>query len=186
MGFVGERLDFHEIMRLPTLPSVPTLSTAATHAAAVLLSAALAVGPPQAAIADARIVGEVQGSGLVFKDTLRVENFLDPKVKGVQLYLSDFQRPVTEKLAKGDIFSDPTNGGLSCSHRGNVVVSLSASRDKGGEEVFSEQRSLLFKSLKVRRLVDEEGGSVIYATYSQRRVHPNPLAILAWPCTGRA
>ena len=106
---------------------------------------------------------------MVFKDTLRVEAFNDPKVSGVQLYLSDFQRPVTEKLAKGDLFSDPSNGGLSCSHRpGKVVVDSSASRDKGGEEVFSEQRSLVFKSLKVRRLVDDQGGSVVYAVFSQR------------------
>ena len=72
------------------------------------------------------------------------------QVAGVQLYLSDFQRPVAEKLAKGDVFSDPSQGGLSCSHRGKVVVSTGASRDKGGEEVFSEQKSLVFKSLKVR------------------------------------
>jgi CreA protein len=99
---------------------------------------------------------------------LRVEAFPDPKVSGVQLYLSDFQRPVTEKLAKGDIFSDPSQGGLSCSHKGEVVVSAAASTDKGGEEVFSESRSLVFKSLKVRRLIDREGDSVVYAVFSQR------------------
>ena len=148
-------------MKLPSLPS-PVV-----HAAAALaLSASLATAPP--ALADARVIGEVQGSGLVFKDTLRVEAFADPKVTGVQLYLSDFQRPVTEKLAKGDIFSDPSQGGFACGARGKVSVSAAASRDKGGEEVFSEQRSLVFKSLKVRRLVDEVGGNVVYATYSQR------------------
>ena len=104
----------------------------------------------------------------VFKDTLKVEAFPDPKVSGVQLYLSDFSRPVTEKLSKGDIFSDPSQGGLSCSHNGKVVVSSDASLSKEGEEVFSEARSLVFKSLKVRRLVDVEGGSVVYAVYSQR------------------
>ena len=82
------------------------------------LTASLAMTPmvalPDAAFADKRIVGEVQGSGLVFKDTLKIEAFDDPKVSGVQLYLSDFERPVTEKLAKGDIFSDPSQGGLTC------------------------------------------------------------------------
>ena len=133
---------------------------------AVALSVAIATTPP--AFAAPRVVGEVQGSGLVFKDTLKVEAFDDPKVTGVSLYLSDFQRPVTEKLSKGDVFSDPSQGGLACSHRGKVTVTAAASRDKGGEEVFSEQRSLVFKSLKVRRLVDEEGGNVVYAVYSQR------------------
>lgn len=35
-------------------------------------------------------------------------------------------------------------------------------------QVISESRSLVFKSLKVRRLVDREGQSVVYAVYSQR------------------
>ena len=143
------------------------VAPAAQAAAALVLSAALATAPPALAV-DARTVAEIQGSGLVFKDTLKVEAFPDSKVAGVQLYLSDFQRPVTEKLAKGDVFSDPSQGGLTCSHKGKVVVSAAASRAKDGEEVFSEQRSLIFKSLKVRRVVDEEGGSVVYVTYSQR------------------
>lgn len=111
---------------------------------------------------------QVQTSGLVFKDTLRVEAFNDPKVSGVQLYLSDFQRPVTEKLARGDIFSDPSQGGLGCSYRGKVVVSAGASTKPDGEQVFSESRSLVFKALNVRRFVDRDGGSVVYAVYSQR------------------
>lgn len=84
--------------------------------------------------------------------TLKIEAFDDPKVSGVQLYLSDFERPVTEKFAKGDIFSDPTQGGLTCSRsQARVVVTPAASMDKAGEEVFSESRSLLFKSIKVRQ-----------------------------------
>lgn len=34
-----------------------------------------------------------------------MEAFSDPKVKGVTLYLSDFARPVADKLMNGDIFS---------------------------------------------------------------------------------
>ena len=156
------------------LPPVPHPQRVGASIAAPIIAAALAVTPllpPSAlpAVAETRrVVGEIQTSGLVFKDTLRVESFYDPKVAGVQLYLSDFQLPVTEKLSKGDIFSDPTSGGLTCSHKGRVVVSADASTKPEGEEVFSEARSLLFKSLKVRRLVDREGEAVVYAVYSQR------------------
>ena len=143
--------------------------TAAVQARTASLAMTPMVALPDAAFADKRIVGEVQGSGLVFKDTLKIEAFDDPKVSGVQLYLSDFERPVTEKLAKGDVFSDPSQGGLTCSKAsGKVVVKADASVDKGGEEVFSESRSLLFKSLKVRRIVDKPGETVVYAVYSQR------------------
>ena len=65
--------------------------------------------------------------------------------------------------------SDPSSGGLSCSHRpGKVKVLASASAKPDGEEVASESRSLLFKSIKVRRFLDKEGGSVVYAAYTQR------------------
>ena len=156
-------------MKLP-LATPPLAAQLTQQACSLALCAALTLSPliPTAALADSRTVGEVTTSGLVFKDTLRVEAFDDPKVSGVQLYLSDFQLPVTEKLAKGDIFSDPSQGGLSCQAAGKVVVSGAATRDKAGEEAFSEARSLLFKSLKVRRFVDEPGKSVVYAVYSQR------------------
>ena len=36
------------------------------------------------------------------------------------------------------------------------------------DQVFSEARSLIFKALNVRRFVDREGESVVYAVYSQR------------------
>jgi len=39
------------------------------------------------------------------QDKLNVEAFSDPKVQGVTLYLSDFSRPVADKLMNGDIFS---------------------------------------------------------------------------------
>jgi catabolite regulation protein CreA len=137
---------------------------------ALALAATLALSPRSPAVADGdkTIVGETQTSGFLFKDTLRIERFSDPKVSGVELYLSDFSLPVTEKLAKGDVFSDPSQGGLGCSKKGRVVVSPGASTKLEGEEVFQESRSLLFKSLKVRRYVDREGGNVVYAVYSER------------------
>lgn len=46
------------------------------------------------------------------QDKLNVEAFSDPKVKGVTLYLSDFSRPVADKLMNGDMFS----GAEPCPH----------------------------------------------------------------------
>ena len=151
--------------------ALPSFDTVAKHAAAAALAAALALAPVSAhAIADKRTIGEIAGSGLVFKDTLKVEAFTDPKVPGVRLYLSDFSRPLTDRVAKGAFFSDPGSAGLACTHdvREVVTVAKGASRSSDGEEVFSESRSLLFKSLKVRRLVDEEGGTVVYAAFAAK------------------
>jgi catabolite regulation protein CreA len=115
-----------------------------------------------------RVIAEMPGSGFFLKDTLRIESFNDPKVDGVQLYISDFQKPMTEKIAKGDVFQDPTLAGLTCSNRARVVVHPDAMLSTEGEEVFSEARSLLFKSLKVRRIVDKQGQTVVYVLYSQK------------------
>jgi catabolite regulation protein CreA len=139
------------------------------HVVACVLSAALAVTPSTAAWADEkRLVGEIPTSGLVFKDTLRVESYTDPKVAGVQLFLGDFSIPATEKFAKGDVFSDPSNASLSCSRKGRVVVSAGASEKLEGEEVIADSKNLFFKSVKVRRLVDKKSGNVVYAAFSQR------------------
>ena len=153
-------------MRLP--PRLPALP-ASLACAAILACTPLSMAPAYADINDGqRIVGEMSGSGFFLKDTLRIESFNDPKVDGVQLYLSDFQKPLTEKIVAGDVFTDPTLAGLTCSARGRVVVGPEAVTTVEGEEVFSEARSLLFKSLKVRRIIDREGKSVVYVLYSQK------------------
>lgn len=64
-------------------------------------AAASIIGTPVSnaqAAEGSRTIGQISGSGLVFKDTLVVESFDDPKVKGVTLYVSNFERPLTGKL----------------------------------------------------------------------------------------
>lgn len=88
-------------MRLPSAAAPLGNAVVATLTALALSGAPVAlplVALPPPAFAAARTVGEISGSGLVFKDTLKIEAFSDPKVDGVQLYLSDFQRPAVEKL----------------------------------------------------------------------------------------
>ena len=68
-----------------------------TGAAAIVAGS---VSAPQEANAEgSRVIGQISGSGLVFKDTLKVESFDDPKVKGVTLYVSNFERPLNGKTS---------------------------------------------------------------------------------------
>mmetsp|Transcript_62983 Transcript_62983/g.150025 ORF Transcript_62983/g.150025 Transcript_62983/m.150025 type:complete len:242 (-) Transcript_62983:113-838(-) len=121
-----------------------------------------------AAAADKRMVGEIPASGLVFKDMLNVEEFEDPKVSGVKLYLSDFSRSLADRIAKNDFFSDPGAAGLTCTSVGPVKVSPDLKPNKEGEDVFNESRSILFKTLKVKRLYDQEGKVVVYVVFTDR------------------
>ena len=86
---------------------------------------------------------------------------------GVELYVSDFQRPLTERMTK-DFFSDPAQAAISCVRTGKVTVSPDINRSAEGEEVFAQARSLLFKSVNVRRLYDEEANALVYVGYSTR------------------
>lgn len=142
---------------------------AASFAALSVLFATLGGAFAGPAIAsDKRLVGEIPASGLIFKDTINVEEFDDPKVSGVNLYISDFSRAVTDRLAKGDFFSDPGAAGLTCVKTGPVKVSPSLTSDKKGEDVINEARALLFKTLKVKRIYDADAKNIIYVVFTER------------------
>lgn len=122
---------------------------------------------PVASAAESRIIGELKGSGLVFKDTLEIESFADPKVKGVTLYVSNFQRPLTERLQK-DFFSDPSSAAVGCARTGPIQIADNIVKGKEGEEVFKESKSLLFKSLRVQRIYDVDTNTMVYVSFNTR------------------
>jgi hypothetical protein len=74
------------------------LSSFLAGATAVTLGMAGTASEARAAEGGSRTIGQISGSGLVFKDTLVIESFDDPKVRGVTLYVSNFERPLTGKL----------------------------------------------------------------------------------------
>jgi len=124
--------------------------------------------PGPASATDKRLVGEIPASGLIFKDTINVEEFDDPKVSGVSLYLSDFSRSITDRVAKGDFFSDPGAAGLTCAANGPVKIAPDLSANKQGEDVLTEARSLLFKTLKVKRVYDPTAKNIVYVVFTER------------------
>jgi len=117
--------------------------------------------------AHADTVAEIPASGLIFKDTIKVDRFQDPQVKNVYIYVADFERPINERLSK-DFFSDPTQASVTCVQTGPMELAPGISTSREGEEVFSQARSLFFKSVKVRRIVDKEANAVIYVSFSTR------------------
>lgn len=137
-------------------------------AAGGLLVGSLLLSNPLPAVADgSRVVGQLQGSGLVFKDTLQIESFDDPKIKGVTLYISNFNRPLTERLTS-NFLADPSYASVACARTGPVVVADNIVKGPKGEEVFEESRSILFKTLRVQRVFDESKKTAIYVSYNTR------------------
>jgi catabolite regulation protein CreA len=133
-----------------------------------MLAASLAFASVQPAMAESsKLIGELQGSGLVFKDTLEIERFEDPKVKGVELYISNFQRPLSEKLNKG-FFNDPSTAAVACAKTGKVSIADNINKSTSGEEVFKESKSIMFKSLRVQRVYDVDTNTLVYVSFNTR------------------
>ncbi|KAL7534580.1 hypothetical protein ACHAXR_006689 [Thalassiosira sp. AJA248-18] len=127
------------------------------------------VAPSEALASDgSRTIGKISGSGLVFKDTLVVESFDDPKVKGVTLYVSNFERPLTERMSK-DFFTEPSYASVTAVRNGKEIeIADNIDKTISGEPVFEEKRSLLFKELRVQRIYDEEKKTMVYISFNTR------------------
>ena len=170
LGFALRPLD--GALTPPVRPEGACSRRGAVAAALGLLAAP--VRAEEAPIADGLADGKIAAipaSGLLFKDILNVNRVRDPKVDGVELYVSDFQRAITDRI-NNDFFGDPTSGALACAKVGRVRVDPSVdpvdAEHMEGEEVFSQAKSLLFKRINVRRLYDKEAKQLVYVTYGTR------------------
>lgn len=101
------------------------------------------------------------GNGIV------VEAIEDPKVQGVTCHMSHFDRSIIDRLSKGNWFEDPSNAAIACQQTGPITIG-DIEKGKGGEEVFSQRISLIFKSLGVRRIYDEKNQTLVYVVYSRQ------------------
>jgi CreA protein len=93
-----------------------------------------------------------------------IEAIRDPDVGGVTCHLAYFERSVLDRLSQGNWFEDPSNSAIQCSRTGPVDVSKL--RPGQPEDVFSEGRSLLFKSLRVKRIYDAENRVLVYLAHA--------------------
>jgi len=118
--------------------------------------------------ANSKVVGEIATSGIVFKDTLKIQSFRDPKISNIVIYLSDFERPITEKLTS-NFFDDPSSSSITCVKIGDVNIADSKiDESSGGEEIFKENKNLFLKEVKVNRVFDKDTNTLIYTSYSTR------------------
>ena len=112
----------------------------------------------------AEVVGNVDVDWL--GNDIVVEAIQDPKVKGVTCHLAYFDRGLIDRLQKGNWFEDPSNSSISCRQTGPIVVG-DIERDDEGENVFSERRSIVFKTLKVKRIFDAANNTLIYISHAR-------------------
>ena len=125
---------------------------------AIALGLALCAGH-----ATAEQVGEV-GVDWVGNDII-IEALADPDVQGVTCHLAYFERGLIDRLSKGNWFEDPSNASIACRQTGPIVIG-DIDRSEDGETVFSEGRSIVLKSLRVKRIFDEANQTLIYLAHA--------------------
>jgi len=109
-------------------------------------------------------VGKVS-LGLFTTKDIFIDAKKDPKVPGVTCH-------ITHVEANFD-FSDPSNTSIACRQTGPISAADLANIDhtKNGEIIFTESLSILFKSLKVRRIYDQKNNSLLYLSYSTKEIN---------------
>ena len=99
-----------------------------------------------------------------------VEAYDDPKVNGVTCYVS---RAKTGGI-KGaiGIAEDKSEASIACRQVG--PISFPGKALEAREEMFNERLSLVFKRLRVVRMVDARRNTLVYLTYSDRIIDGSP------------
>jgi CreA protein len=110
-----------------------------------------------------------------------VEAYDDPGVTGVTCYMS---RAKTGGI-KGafGLAEDKSEASIACRQVGPISI---AKPIKVQEEIFSERTSLIFKRLRIVRMVDAKRNSLVYLTYSDRVIEGSPQNSVAVVAVDRA
>lgn len=98
-----------------------------------------------------------------------VEAYDDPRVKGVTCYVS---RAKTGGIKGGLGFAeDKSEASIACRQVGPIRFDKPL---KQQEEVFNQSLSILFKKLRIVRMVDVERNTLIYLSYSDKLIEGSP------------
>jgi CreA protein len=121
--------------------------------------------------AHAEQIGEVD---TVFKfigpdHKIVVDAYEDPEVQGVTCYVS---RAKTGGIKGGlGLAEDKAEASIACRQTGPISFAKPIKRQ---DEMFSERISLVFKRLRVVRMVDSKRNTLVYLTYSDRVIEGSP------------
>ena len=102
-------------------------------------------------------------------DKICVESFRDPAVEGVVCHVSR-ARTGGMKGAVG-LAEDTSDASIACRQVGPIAIPKPLPKQ---EDMFTERISLVFKKLRVVRMVDARRNALVYLTYSDRVIEGSP------------
>ncbi|MDI4634918.1 CreA family protein [Pelomonas sp. V22] len=98
-----------------------------------------------------------------------VEAYDDPAVEGVTCYVSRAKTGGV-KGALG-LAEDKSEASIACRQVGPIRIAKPLPKQ---DEVFNERISLVFKKLRIVRMVDAKRNTLVYLTYSDRLIEGSP------------
>ncbi len=106
-------------------------------------------------------VGKVSLGMFTTKD-IKLNKMVDPLVPGVTCHVASIEADLS--------FSDPSDSSISCRQTGEITSQMIDAIDKSasGEIVFKKSKSIFFKTMKIRRILDAENQTLMYVSYSTK------------------
>lgn len=101
---------------------------------------------------NAEMIGKVTTSGVFFKDTIEIHEFMDPTMDGITCHITYPDRSFST--------DNPTDSSISCRQTSKTLVSYGEYK-KTQENIFSKSKSLFFKVMRVDRFYDAKNNSFI-------------------------
>ncbi|GAD89362.1 putative CreA protein homolog [Vibrio halioticoli NBRC 102217] len=110
---------------------------------------------------DKNEVGDVS-LGLFTTKDIKIDILVDPIVTGVTCHVASIE-------ANLDL-ADPSDSAISCRQTGEITADMIAKIDtsKSGEIVFQKSKSVFFKTMKIRRILDKNSQTLMYVSYSTK------------------
>ncbi|TDF37183.1 hypothetical protein EYS14_13575 [Alteromonadaceae bacterium M269] len=106
-------------------------------------------------------VGDVSLGVFTTKD-IKLNTLVDPIVTGVTCHVASIEADLS--------LADPSDSSIACRQTGEITSEMIAQIDKSksGEIVFRKSKSILFKSMKIRRIYDADSQTLMYVSYSTK------------------
>ena len=125
-----------------------------------------------AACVQAQQVGEVSTAFILIgaNHKVVVDAYDDPKVKGITCYVS--RAKTGGVMGAIGLAEDKSEASIACRQVG--PISFGDKKIDNQEEMFNERISVVFKKLRVVRMVDRKRNVLVYLTYSDRLIDGSP------------
>ena len=110
---------------------------------------------------DSNEVGDVSLGMFTTKD-VKLNHFKDPIITGVTCHVASIEANLS--------LSDPSDSSIACRQTGPITKEMIGKIDMSdsGEVIFKKSKSVLFKSMKIRRVFDKENQTLMYLSYSTK------------------